>query len=55
MKKTKFSESRIVSIFKEAEAGMKVDDICHKHGISSATQPTTTGNQNMVAWSHLIL
>jgi len=37
MKKTKFSESRIVSILKEAESGIKVDDLCRKHGMSSAT------------------
>ncbi len=37
MKKSKFSESQIVSILKEVESGMKVDDVCRKHGISTAT------------------
>lgn len=37
MKKSKFSESQIVSILKEAESGIKVDDLCRKHGISPAT------------------
>ena len=37
MKKSRFSESQIVSILKEVESGMKVDDVCRKHGISSAT------------------
>ncbi len=37
MKKSKYSESQIVSILKEAESGIKVDDLCRKHGISSAT------------------
>jgi putative transposase len=37
MKKSKFSESRIVVILKEADAGMLVKDICRKHGISSPT------------------
>ena len=37
MKNSKFSESQIVSILKEAECGIKIDDLCRKHGISSAT------------------
>ena len=37
MKRSKFSESQIFSILKEAEKGMKVDDICRTHGISNAT------------------
>jgi putative transposase len=37
MKKTRYNETRIVSIPKEADAGMKVADICRKHGISDAT------------------
>ena len=37
MKKSRFSETQIVSILKEVEAGLKVDDICRKHGISTGT------------------
>nr|WP_281181475.1 transposase [Veronia pacifica] len=37
MKKSRFTESQSVSILKEADAGMKEDDICRQHGISKAT------------------
>ncbi len=40
MKKSKFTESQIVAILKEADAGMMVKDICRKHGISSPTYYT---------------
>lgn len=37
MRKSKFSESKIVSLLKEAEAGRKVGDICREYGISNNT------------------
>ena len=37
MKKSKYTESQIVAILKEADAGVLVKDICRKYGISSAT------------------
>ena len=40
MKKTKFTESQIIGILKEQEAGKKVAEICRAHGIS---QPTFYG------------
>jgi putative transposase len=37
MKQNRFTESQIVSILKQQEAGSKVMDICGEHGISDAT------------------
>lgn len=37
MKKSKFSESQIVAILKEGEAGVPVAQILRKHGVSHAT------------------
>ena len=37
MEKSPFTESQIVTILKEADAGMPVGDVIRKHGISSAS------------------
>jgi putative transposase len=37
MKSSKFAETQIVSILKQADAGIPVKDICRQVGISAAT------------------
>jgi putative transposase len=33
MKRSRFSEARIIGILKEHQAGMSAPDLCRKHGI----------------------
>ncbi len=37
MRKSKFTESQIMAVLAEGEAGIPVAEVCRKHGISSAT------------------
>ena len=37
MKRSKFTESQILAVLKEADAGASVKDLCRRHGISAAT------------------
>jgi putative transposase len=37
MKKSRFSDTQILSILKQAESGIPVPEICREHSISSAT------------------
>jgi putative transposase len=37
MKRSRFTETQIVAILKEADGGITVRDLCRKHGFSDAT------------------
>lgn len=37
MKTSRFSDSQIIAILKQAEAGSPIPELCREHGISSAT------------------
>lgn len=37
MKKSRFSEERIIAILKQADAGVRISELARKHGVSEAT------------------
>jgi putative transposase len=37
MKRSRFSEEQIIGVLHEQEAGMRVAEVCRKHGISEPT------------------
>ena len=37
MKKSRFSDSQIIAVLKQAEAGKPLPELCREYGISSAT------------------
>jgi putative transposase len=50
MKKSRFSEERIIAILKEHAAGIPVAELCRKHGISDAT--FITGDPATAGWQY---
>lgn len=48
----RMTESQIVAILKEAEAGMPVKDICRKYGIGNST--FYKWRENTAAWKRLM-
>ncbi len=37
MKKSRYTDSQIIAILKEADAGTPIPDLCREHGMSSAS------------------
>ncbi len=37
MKKKRFTDEQIVKVLSEAQTGIKIEELCRKHGISTAT------------------
>ena len=37
MRKSRYSEAKIIRVLKQVEAGQKVRDVCREHGISEQT------------------
>ncbi len=46
MKKSRYTETQIVKLLKEVEAGRKVKEICHVNGISDAIYTTGLVTKN---------
>jgi len=51
--KKRVSDEQIISILREAEAGVSARDLCRKHAILDATFYTTLGSRSLAAWKPL--
>ena len=49
MKKSRFTESPIMGVLRQAQGGLAVPELCREHGISSATC-LASGAPGMAAW-----
>ncbi len=49
MKKSRFTDSQILSILKQNELGMSVPDLCREYGMSTASF-FANGAQSAAAW-----
>lgn len=55
MRKSKFSESQIVAILKEGEAGLPMAEVCRKHSIRSPKAATIPSPCRAPCWTaHVI-
>jgi putative transposase len=43
MKTSRFTDSQIIAVLKQAEAGTPVPELCREHGVSSATEDVRRG------------
>jgi len=53
MKKNKLSETKIISMLSEAEAGVPIADLCRKYQVSSATYYKLKGKYSGMSVSEL--
>ena len=53
MKKSRFTETQIVSILNEADVGVTVGDICRKHNVNPATYSNWKSKYGGLAASEL--